>query len=152
VKIQPLKKIPLGKNLSVVHNSGNVCTLYIDHIGAGWEQWLLLSSDRHHDKVDSNREMELEHLKEAKKRHAFIIDVGDLYDCMQGKFDPRRSYSNLRPEYKDDDYLDVIVKDAAEFYRPYVDRFLMIGRGNHEKKVLENNGVDLIGNLVHRLN
>jgi hypothetical protein len=149
---QPLNRIEIGKGLSVVHNSGNVLTLYVDNIFDGWEMHLLLSSDRHHDSVDCNREMEKAHLEEVKRRNGLVIDVGDLYDCMQGKFDPRRSYSNLRPEYKADCYLDEIVKESAQFYGPYADRFLMIGHGNHESKVLQNNSVDLIGNLVHRLN
>jgi predicted phosphodiesterase len=152
MKKQPINRIEIGKGLSVIHNSGNVMTLYIDNVFEGWEQWLLLSSDRHHDSIDCNRELELEHLEECKKRKAFIIDVGDMYDCMQGRFDPRKSYKNLRPEYKEDDYLDVIVKDAAEFYSPFVNQFLMIGRGNHESAVLKNNSTDLIDRTVYELN
>jgi hypothetical protein len=152
MKKQPVNKIEIGKGLSVVHNSGNVMTLYIDNAGEGWEQWFLLSSDRHHDSVDCNRELEIRHLEEARKRKAFIIDVGDLFDVMQGRYDPRRSYANLRPEYKADNYLDEITKEASGFYGPYADRFLMIGHGNHESAILKNNSVDLIGNVVHRLN
>ena len=147
-----IEGIPAGKGMRIVHNSGNVATLYVDNIFEGWELYLLLTSDRHHDSIECDRKMELAHLEEAKKRKAFILDVGDLFDVMQGKFDPRRSYSNLRPEYKEDNYLDAIVKEAAEFYAPYVNRFLLMGRGNHESSVLKNNGVDLTGNLVHRLN
>ena len=127
-------------------------TLYIDNVFAEWEQLFLLSGDRHHDSVHCDRDLELHHLELAKEKNAYIIDVGDLFDCMQGKFDPRRTYKDLRPEYKVDNYLDEIVKDAAEFYGPYADRFLMIGRGNHDTSVLKNNGVDVLGNLVHRLN
>jgi hypothetical protein len=152
MKKQKITRVEIGKGLAVVHNSHNVMTLYIDNVFDGWEQYLLLSSDRHHDSVDCNRELELELLEETKRRNAFVIDVGDLYDCMQGKFDPRRSYSDLRPEYKADNYLDEIVKESAKFYAPYSERILMIGHGNHENKVLQNNGVDLIGNLAHRLN
>lgn len=152
MKKQPINKTEIGKGLSIVHNSGNVMTLYIDNVFEGWEQWFLLSSDRHHDSVDCNRELELKHLEQAKERKAFIIDVGDLFDAMQGKYDARKSYKNLRPEYKEDNYLDLIVQDAAKFYSPYVQQFLMIGRGNHESSVLKNNSVDLIGNTVHRLN
>ena len=110
---QPIARIEIGKGLGVTHNSGNVLTLYIDNIFAGWEQYILLTSDRHHDSVDCDREFEARHLDEAKRRGALIMDVGDLFDCMQGKFDPRRSYSNLRPEYKADNYLDEIVRAAV---------------------------------------
>jgi hypothetical protein len=88
----------------------------------------------------------------AKKKNAFIIDVGDVYDVMQGRYDPRRTYKDLRPEYKVENYLDEIVKESAKFYAPYASSFLVIGKGNHEQAILKNNGVDLIGNLVHRLN
>lgn len=127
-------------------------TVRFDNVAGGWEQWILLSSDRHHDSVRCNRELELRHLKLAKERKAAIIDVGDLFDVMQGKFDPRRSYSGLRPEYKVDTYLDEIVRDAAEFYKPYAHNFLLFGRGNHDQGIIKNNGVDLISNLVYALN
>lgn len=136
----------------MVHNSGNVCSIYFDNVREGWQQWVLLSSDRHHDSVYCDRDLELQHLEEARERKALIIDAGDLYDVMQGKFDPRRSYDEMRPEYKDLNYLDVIVKDAAKFYGPYAKQFVVIGRGNHDQKVLENMGTDLISNTVHRLN
>jgi hypothetical protein len=147
-----MNRIEVDKGMSVVHNSGNVLSLYVDDVLAGWEMYLLVTSDRHHDKIDCNRELELDHLEKAKERGAFIIDVGDLFDAMQGKYDPRRTYNDLRPEYKVDNYLDEIVADAAKFYAPYADRFLVIGKGNHETSILKNNSVDLTNNLVHRLN
>lgn len=136
----------------VQHTSANVLTVYYPYVHSGWEQWVLLSSDRHHDSKSADRDLEIEHLEKAKERNAYVIDVGDIFDAMQGKFDPRRSYSDLRPEYKLDNYLDEIVADAAKFYGPYADRFLVMGRGNHESAILKNNSVDLISNLVHRLN
>ena len=152
MKKQPIERIQIGKGLFVTHNSGNVMTLYVEDVYAGWELNLLCTSDRHHDSVHCDRDLELKHLQQAKEKGAFIIDVGDLFDAMQGKFDPRRTYSDMRPEYKKDDYLDAIVKDAAEFYGPFADRFLMMGRGNHDQSVLKNCGTDPLGNLVHRLN
>lgn len=96
--------------------------------------------------------MEIEHLEKAKTRQALILDGGDLFDVMQGKFDPRRSYNDLRDEFKADNMLDLIVTDAARFYGPYASQFVMIGRGNHDQAIIKNNGTDLISNLVHRLN
>jgi predicted phosphodiesterase len=132
--------------------SANVLTVRFDEVAAGWEQWLMLSSDRHHDSPTCNRELERKQLEKAVERQALIIDDGDLFDVMQGKFDPRRSYSGLRPEYKQDTYLDSIVAEGAKFYGPYAKRFLMIGRGNHDQAIIKNNGTDLISNLVSRLN
>jgi hypothetical protein len=92
------------------------------------------------------------HLDKALERNALIIDGGDLFDAMQGKYDPRRSYSGLRPEYKVDTYLDAIVQDAADFYAPYAKNILLLGRGNHDQGIIKNNGVDLISNLAFSLN
>lgn len=136
--IEPLSRNVLGVRFPYVHD--------------GWEQYILLTSDRHHDSKWTDRELEIEHLEMVKKRNAYVIDVGDVFDAMQGKYDPRRSYRDLRPEYSVENYLDEIVDDAAKFYKPYADRFLVIARGNHEQSVLKNNGVDLISNLTHRLN
>ncbi len=149
---QQLQKIQFNENVKVTHDSRNVCTVYFEDVAAGWEQWILLSSDRHHDSKWCNRDLELKHLKRAKQFNALVLDGGDLFDVMQGKFDPRRSYRDLRPEYAAEDMLDRIVKDAAEFYGEYASQFLMIGRGNHDQAIVKNNGTDMISNVVHRLN
>lgn len=117
-----------------------------------WEQWVMFSSDRHFDSVHCDRKLMKAHLDLAKERKALIVDVGDFFDAMQGKFDPRRSYAVLRPEYKVSNYLDEIMEDAADFLGPYAENFLVIGRGNHDQSILKNVGTDLISNLVHRLN
>lgn len=147
-----IAKTIVGKGVSVSHTSHNVLTVYVDDVLEGWEMWFLLTSDRHHDSVECNRDLEREHLEEARRRNAYVLDVGDLFDAMQGRYDPRRSYVGLRPEYKVENYLDEIVADAARFYGEFADRILLLGRGNHESSILKNNGVDLTSNLVHRLN
>lgn len=140
------------KEVEIEHPSRNVTIVKFPYVHAGWEQWILLTSDRHHDSIYCDRELEKSHLELAKKKNAFVIDVGDVYDVMQGRYDPRRTYKELRPEYKVENYLDEIITESAKFYAPYSKNFLVIGRGNHEQSVLKNNGVDLISNLVHRLN
>jgi hypothetical protein len=140
------------EKVTIEHLSRNVLGVGFPYVHVGWEQWILLASDRHHDSKWTDRELEIKHLEMAKERNAYVIDVGDVFDVMQGKYDPRRSYKDLRPEYTVENYLDEIVADAANFYNPYADRFLVISRGNHEQSVLKNNGVDLISNLTHRLN
>lgn len=132
--------------------SRNVLRVSFPYVHSGWEQWVLLTSDRHHDSKWNDRDFEILHLETAKKRNALIVDVGDVFDVMQGRYDPRRTYRDLRPEYTVENYLDEIVTDAAQFYKPFANNFLVIGRGNHEQAILKNNGVDLISNLVHRLN
>jgi hypothetical protein len=145
-------KIPLERGAYVVHPTPNVCAVHFEHVNAGWEQWILLTSDRHHDSMWCDRALEAQHLDQMAARGGYCVDVGDLFDMMQGKFDPRRTYSDLRPEYKTNTYLDDIVKDAAQFYGPYAKRILMMGRGNHDQSIVKHNSTDPLANLVHRLN
>jgi hypothetical protein len=137
---------------SVDSKGPNVLIVRFDGISAGWEQWLLLSSDRHHDNKHCNRTLERQHLEKAKERGALIIDAGDLFCAMQGKYDPRSSMDDIRAEDVRQDYLDAIVIHAADDYGPYAENWLMIGRGNHETNIRKRHGTDLISNLVHRLN
>lgn len=131
---------------------GPVLSAYFDDIAAGWEQWVLLTSDNHHDNPTCNRVLEKSHLEQAKERGAVIINCGDLFCAMQGKYDPRSSMDYIRPEDIGENYLDLIVQHAAEFYGPYAKNFLLIGRGNHETNIRRRHGTDLTSNLVHRLN
>ena len=132
--------------------SRNVLTVRFNCVAAGWEQWILLSADRHHDSIYCDRKLELTHLKQAKERGALIADFGDLFCAMQGKYDPRSSMDDIRPEDVGQDYLDRIVKHAADDYAPFAENFLVIGKGNHESNVRKRHGHDLISSLVHRLN
>lgn len=139
-------------NYTVEASSRNVLTVRFDEIASGWEQWVLLTSDRHHDSPDCDRKLERVHLELAKKRNALIFDFGDLFDAMQGKFDPRRSMDDIRPEDVCETYLDSIVMHAAEDYAEYVKNWVLIGYGNHETSIRKHNGTDLISNLVFRMN
>lgn len=138
--------------------SGNVVNVRMDTVREGWEQWFMLSSDRHHDSHACNRDLEISQLEEARKRNAKVLDIGDLFDVMQGRYDPRRSYPEMRPEYlkqmieKSQNYLDVVVRDAVEFYKPYADLFGLVTRGNHETAVQKNNDTDLIERFVYTTN
>ena len=44
----------------------------------GWEQWFLLSSDRHWDNPHSDWALQKEHLDLARERNAKVLDFGDL--------------------------------------------------------------------------
>ena len=112
----------------------------------------MLSSDRHHDNKMCDRKLEREHLELAKERGALILDFGDLFCAMQGKYDPRSDMTEIRPEDVSVKYLDKIVEHAAEDYAPYKDNWLLIGEGNHETNVTHRHGTSLISNLVHRMN
>ncbi len=116
--------------------------------GEGWEQWFLLRSDAHHDNVHCNQDLEREHLELARERNAGILDFGDAFCAMQGKWDPRADPEQLRPEYRGKNYLDLLVDQAHEFYRPYAQNFLLLSRGNHETSIIKRHQTDLTERLV----
>lgn len=130
----------------------NVLTVRFEGISSGWEQWMLWSSDRHHDNVLGRHDLELKHLKKAKERDALIFDNGDLFCAMQGKYDKRSNLDVLRPEDKKGDYLDSIVDHAIDFYKPYAKFFALIGQGNHERSIETHHGTNLTKRLVKGLN
>lgn len=129
---------------------GNVTQVWMD-VTAGWEQWVMLSSDEHFDstfcdRVKLKRDHEL-----AKTRDAMILRFGDWYDAMQGKFDPRRSMDELRPEYRRSDYYDYVVHDSADWCTPYKDNLLLLGLGNHETGVVRHGNTNLTDRLVYEM-
>lgn len=134
-----------------ISQSGAVTTVRFN-LDVHQGQWFLLRSDAHHDSIACNRDLELEHLEKAKKRDAFAFDGGDLFDAMQGRFDPRRSMDELRPEYRRGDYFDYVIKDCEKFYGPYAENFLVMARGNHEVAVRKHASTDLTDRLVYSLN
>lgn len=139
-------------DISDVKTKGPVLSLYFDNVAAGWEQWVLLSADRHHDNPGCVRHLERRHLEQAVERRAIILDFGDLFCAMQGKYDPRSSMDFIRAEDVGEDYLDRIVTHAANDYGPYAANWLLMCPGNHESNIRKRHGTDLISNLVHQLN
>lgn len=138
--------------LTVERTNRAVITVRCDDIASGWEQWFFLRSDAHHDHKKSNRALQKKHLDEVVKRGAMWADFGDLFDAMQGKYDPRKSYDDIRPEDTGEDYYDRLVIHAAEFYGPYAERCMLLAKGNHETGVLKHASTDVTSNLAFRLN
>lgn len=130
----------------------NVITIKFDDVAAGWEQWVLLRSDAHHDSRLCNRNLETEHLQLAQARKALILDGGDLFDAMQGRHDRRSSYDEVRPEDVCADYYGSIVRHAAEYYKPYTDNWLLLARGNHETGVMNHANTDITSQLAYLMN
>lgn len=130
----------------------NVLTIRMDSISAGWEKYVMLVSDQHHDSPYCNRKLEKAHLDKAMQRDALIFMGGDTFDAMQGKHDPRANYDHLEPFLKKDNYFDAIVEYNAEFYKPYAKNIAMIGVGNHESTVLLHHNISLVDRLASELN
>jgi len=136
--------------LTKIEQKNAVISLYFD-VRSGWQQYFLLRSDVHHDSIACAVDLEREHLEEAKRLNAYVLDFGDLFDAMQGRFDPRRSMDELAEKYRRDDYYDYVVQDLAEFYAPYAEQLLMLGHGNHETNVRRHSNTDLTDRLVYLL-
>ena len=129
----------------------NVHEVCFNFKGKGDVAYILLRSDAHHDNPDALNDMEEEHLKLAKERNAPIIDNGDAFCAMQGKWDPRANKSALKPEHQVDDYLDALVSTYAEFLKPYAKQLAVLGTGNHETSVLKRRETNLTERLAERL-
>lgn len=137
--------------------ASKVCAQVVDiqvpvAANAKWEQWVLRTSDRHHDNLHCDQAMELRHLKEARERNAIIVDSGDLFCAMQGKWDRRSDQDAVREEHRGNNYLDKLVSTAADFYAPYADLFAMMSPGNHETSIRKHHETDLTDRLIERLN
>lgn len=117
----------------------------------GWEQWILLTSDRHLDNPLSNRKLQKQHLDLALERNAPVIDLGDLFCAMQGRSDPRHEKGHTRPGDTVQDYFGQLVRSAVDFFNPYSSILAVLGQGNHESKILKHNEIDLGAALVDRL-
>jgi len=130
------------------HVGINSTVVYFDKITKGWEQWILLRSDVHHDNPHCDWKLERKHLDEAKEHDALIIDNGDLFCAMQGKYDKRSSKDSLRPEHQNGTYLDSLVDTAIDFYKPYAKNFIVFGKGNHETAIRSRHETDLTDRLA----
>jgi hypothetical protein len=135
----------------VEQKSRNVAVVRIPYT-TRFEQKFLLTADRHWDNPQSNWELQKRHLDLAKRYKAGVIDIGDFFCAMQGKFDKRSKKGDLRPEHKRDDYLDALVETATEFFAPYAEQFITIGMGNHETSILKKHETNLTNGLVASLN
>jgi hypothetical protein len=110
----------------------------------------LLLSDVHFDSVKCDRARLKRHLNQAEAEGVFVCVFGDWFDLMGGKYDPRSTYSDIRPEYKSITYLDDVIEDSYEFLKQYTCvRFM--SRGNHEtniEKRLHTSPLDRLAQLL----
>lgn len=109
---------------------------------------VMFMSDVHFDSMFCYRQQFFADLDYAKRIGALVVIVGDFFDAMQGRFDPRRDMSGLRPEYRRPDYYDYIVDDAVAQLTPYRRSILMVTPGNHELSVLKNANTDIMNRFL----
>ena len=120
-----------------------------DKVKAGWEQYYLLASDVHYDSPTCDHKLFHRHLKQARKRNAGVFLIGDTFDAMQGRGDPRSSKGELSEEYNDDEYLDVLVDRLEDTLKD--NDVKSVSLGNHEDAVLKHYGSNLARRLAKRL-
>lgn len=111
----------------------------------------LLLSDIHFDHPACDRELLKVHIEECIAKDGYILINGDFFCVMQGKYDKRHNKSDVRPENMVANYFDSIVDDAVEFFKPYAERILFMGYGNHETSILKRTETDLLQRFIERI-
>lgn len=139
------------KPWSIKRTAPDVHRLELKFDKSGDTRWLLLTSDHHWDSVNCDRVKLKKDLDLAAERQAAIFVFGDLFDVMGGKFDPRSTKKDLRPELMKGPYFDECVGQAAEWYKPYRDYLALVSVGNHESSIEQRQETDLIGRFCDEL-
>jgi hypothetical protein len=146
-----MKVAAAKRQWSVRENARNIHRFDITLDRVGDEQRVLLMSDVHWDNPHCRRETLIEHLEQAKAYDAPILDSGDFFCSMGGKWDKRSNKSDLRPEHQVADYFDALVTTATAWWQPYRHLLTVRGQGNHETSVLKRHETNLTERLVERL-
>jgi predicted phosphodiesterase len=116
------------------------------------ESKFLLLSDVHYDSVKCDRPRLTRHLKQAEESNCIVLIFGDWFDLMGGKYDPRSTYSDIRPEYKSITYLDDVIEDSYEYLKQF-SCVQFISRGNHEtgiEKRLHTSPLDRLAQMLRQ--
>jgi hypothetical protein len=129
----------------------NIHVIRINLPRVGDSQRVLLQSDVHWDNPKCDLDLFAKHMDEAREHDAPIIDNGDFFCAMQGKYDKRSNKNDLRPEHQRADYLDALVSTAADALGPYRDLLTVRGDGNHETAIKKNHETCLNERLVERI-
>lgn len=108
----------------------------------------LLASDIHLDNPKCDRKLFAQHLDECKQRDGRVLLFGDILCVMQGKFDRRSSKGAIRPEHMGGNYFDLVFRETADWLKPWHDRILLMGDGNHETAVINRHEIDPLENVV----
>lgn len=114
----------------------------------------LLCSDIHYDSPKCDRALLKRHFDYAVQQDALIFIFGDWFDVMGTRSDRRMTKDVIRPEYQDGNYLDLVIRDSAEFLLPYAEsgHLALIGEGNHESAIRKYQETDCLERLVEQIN
>jgi Icc-related predicted phosphoesterase len=122
----------------------NVQVLRFNVRGTNDVKSLLAISDIHFDNPKCKREDLKRHLDQALERDAAIAIFGDLFCLMQGKYDGRATKGDIRPEHNVPNYIDAVINEAAEWFKPYAKNLVLVTPGNHETSITSRLETDVI--------
>ena len=109
-------------------------------------------SDIHWDNPKCDWDLLKKDLDYCLKHSIPMMFNGDTFCLMQGKWDPRGTKSDIRPEHNNIKYLDSIVETAVDFFSPYAHLITVIGYGKHETAVIKRQETDVLQRFVDLLN
>jgi hypothetical protein len=113
---------------------------------------ILLLSDLHWDNPKCDRVLLKKHLDLALAGNHDVHLNGDTFCLMQGAYDPRKNKEGIRPEHNVNNYLDAVVNDAIDWFKPYAKIIKVVGYGNHETNIIKRQETDVIQRFVFGLN
>jgi hypothetical protein len=109
-------------------------------------------SDIHWDNPKCDWELLKKDLDYCLKESIPMMFNGDTFCLMQGKWDPRGTKSDIRPEHNNVRYLDSIVETAVDWFSPYAHLMTVVGYGNHETAIIKRQETDVLQRFVDLLN
>lgn len=142
---------PENRNWKFERVSRNVHRLDVRLLHVSSDFRALLTSDCHWDNPHCDQDRMRKLFDRALEFDAPILDIGDFFCAMQGKYDKRASKSDLRIEHQTSDYLDALVRTAADWLQPYAGILTLRGEGNHEASIKKRMETDLTERLTERL-
>lgn len=114
--------------MKLTRHTKNIHELEID----GTKVQIGMFSDIHWDNPKCDWDLLKRHLDYCLQESIPMVFNGDTFCLMQGKWDPRGTKSDIRPEHNNIRYLDSIIETAVDFFSPYAHLITVIGYGNHE--------------------
>jgi Icc-related predicted phosphoesterase len=105
---------------------------------------LLVLSDIHFDNPKCKRDELKRHLEQAVKKDAAIAIFGDLFCLMQGKYDGRACKGDILPQHNVPNYIDAVIEEAADWFKPYREHLVLVTPGNHETAITSRLETDII--------
>jgi hypothetical protein len=134
--------------ITTIRRSPQLLEIRIPYTSNEEEATFFLASDIHLDNPKCDRTLFAKHLNEMKERNGQALFFGDVMCLMQGKKDRRGSKGDIRPEHLGSNYFDLVFRETAEWLRPWQERILMMGDGNHETAVINNQEINPLENVV----